>query len=381
MSATVPDLTKKSFPVIDSDGHVNENRVDWVERLGPEFKDVAPRFLNGLHLLVEGQVLPRSVDLLGPTNDPRPHFTKNEKYWANRPGQRDPIARIEDMDEEGIDVAVLFGTYISLTAMGGIVNPRLAAALASSYNDWLHDEFCATNPDRLKAVGVLPMQDPAAAVREIERCAEKGLIGVHTIPQIQRTPLHDPSFDIVWQAAAANDMPMSVHIVNSHGSMADLFQTFGQKHAFVPVDMMAAVTSFVACGVLERNQTLKVSFFEAGVGWLGWLASRLDAHVKLLRNDFPVQSRKPSEWMKSENVFYGVEPDDDFIGHAIEQFGDERLLYSSDYSHFDCECPYTIEELLDNDELSDESRKRIASANATAFFGLETVKPFAASER
>ena len=265
------------------------------------------------------------------------------------------------MDEEGIDVAALFGTYISLTGMGGIRNQKLATALASTYNDWLHDEFCAHAPDRLKAVGVLPMQDPQAAVREIERCAAKGAVGVHTFPHIQRKPLHDPSFDVVWAAAAANNMPMAVHIVNSYGSMADLFDPFGQKHAFVPIDMMGAVTSFVACGILERFPTLKVAFFEAGVGWLPWLAARLDQHVGLLREDFP-ELRHPSEWMKSDNVFFGVEPDDPFISQAIAEYGEDRFLYSSDYAHFDCECPETVEELFDNSD---------AGANAAQFFGIE----------
>lgn len=369
----MPDLSRKTAPVIDADGHVNENRVDWVERLGPEFAHVAPRFLDGLHIFVEGQILPRSQDLLGATNNPRPKVTKSEKYWSNREGQRDPAARIADMDEEGIDIAALFGTYISLTGMGGIRNPKLAAAVASSYNDWLHDDFCSHSPERLKAVGVLPMQDPAAAVKEIERCAARGFVAVHTFPHVQRTPLHDPSFDVVWAASAANNMPMAVHIVNSYGSMADLFETFGQKHAFVPIDMMGAVTSFVACGILENFPALKVAFFEAGVGWLPWLAARLDQHVGLLRDDFPKLTKTPSDWMKSDNVFFGVEPDDPFIAQAIAEYGDDRFLYSSDYAHFDCECPETVEELFDNEELTPESRIKVAGANAARFFGIDAL--------
>jgi len=35
----------------------------------------------------------------------------------------------------------------------------------------------------------------------------------------------------------------------------------------------------------------------------------------------------------------GVEPDDPFIAQAIAEYGEDRFLYSSDYAHFDCECP------------------------------------------
>jgi predicted TIM-barrel fold metal-dependent hydrolase len=375
----MPDLTLKTAPVVDADGHVNENRVDWTERLGAEFADIAPRFVNGLHVMVEGQLLPRSQDLLGPTNNPRPRVQKSDKYWSNRPGQRDPAARLADMDEEGIDIAALFGTYISLTAMGGIEHPGLAVALARAYNDWLHDEFCAEDPERLKAVAVLPMQDPAGSAAEVARAVDKGLLAVHTLPQIQRTPLHDPSFDVVWAAAQESGAPMCVHIVNSHGSMADLFPTFGQKHAFIPVDMMAAVASFVAGGILERFPDLKVGFFEAGVGWVPWLAARLDQHVKLLPDDFPGAERLPSEWLASDNVFFGVEPDDPFIGTAVGAYGEDRFLYSSDYSHFDCECPYTIEELFENPDLTPSGREKIAGGNAATFFGLEKLVPLTRS--
>jgi predicted TIM-barrel fold metal-dependent hydrolase len=350
---------------------VNENRVDWTERLGAKFADMAPRFITGLHVMVEGQVLPRSRDLLGPTNNPRPGVHKAEKYWSNRAGQREPAARLTDMDEEGIDIAALFGTYISLTAMGGIQHPGLAVALARAYNDWLHDEFCAADPERLKAVAVLPMQDPAGAASEVTRVVDKGLLAVHTLPQIQRTPLHDPSFDVVWATAEEAGVPMCVHIVNSYGSMADLFPTFGQKHAFIPVDMMAAVTSFVAGGILERFPNLKVGFFEAGVGWVPWLAARLDQHVSLLPDDFPATERMPSEWLSSDNVFFGVEPDDPFIATAVQTYGEDRFLYSSDYSHFDCECPYTVEELFESPALTVSAREKIAGENAASFFGLE----------
>ncbi len=360
----------KTGTVVDADGHVNENRVNWVERLGPEFVDEAPTFLNGMHLLVEGQVLPRARDLMGPTNNPRPRLSKDSEHWTNREGQRDPIARLADMDVEGIDISALFGSYISLTAMGGIQNPRLAVALARAYNDWLHNEFCSENRDRLKAVAVLPMQDPVAAAGEVERSADNGLVGVHTHPHIQRKPLHDPSFDCVWATAEDAAMPVCIHIVNSYGSMADLFGSFGQKHVFVPVDMMAAVTSFTACGILERFPMLKVGFFEAGTGWLRWLGARLDQHHAILRSDFPPLTRSPSEWLRSENVYFGVESDDPFVGDVVSEYGDGRFLYSSDYSHFDCECPETVQTLFENPNLSRGAKERIAGGNAARFFGL-----------
>jgi predicted TIM-barrel fold metal-dependent hydrolase len=59
-----------------------------------------------------------------------------EKARKGRPGMIDPIERLKDMDAEGIDVAVLFGTQIALT-VNGLMNGELSAALCHAVNEWL----------------------------------------------------------------------------------------------------------------------------------------------------------------------------------------------------------------------------------------------------
>ena len=77
-----------------------------------------------------------------------------------QPGGSDPVARLADMDAEGIDQAVLYptiGLYFSAVA-----DPAAAVALARAYNDWLAG-YCAADPRRLFGAAMLPLQDPAAA--------------------------------------------------------------------------------------------------------------------------------------------------------------------------------------------------------------------------
>ncbi len=79
-----------------------------------------------------------------------------------QPGGSDPVARLRDMDSEGIDQAVLYptiGLYFSL-----VEDPAAAVALAGAYNDWLAG-YCAADPRRLFGAAMLPLQDPAAAAR------------------------------------------------------------------------------------------------------------------------------------------------------------------------------------------------------------------------
>ena len=72
-----------------------------------------------------------------------------DKARGYRAGMVDPVARLKDMDEEGIDVAILFGTQIALT-VNGLMNKELAAVLCHAVNEWLV-EYCSADPKRLLA--------------------------------------------------------------------------------------------------------------------------------------------------------------------------------------------------------------------------------------
>ena len=71
-----------------------------------------------------------------------------------RPGGYDPVARLVDMDDEGIDVAVLYPTAM----LTWIEEADVFGAACRAYNNWLHD-YCAAAPSRLYGVALVPLQD------------------------------------------------------------------------------------------------------------------------------------------------------------------------------------------------------------------------------
>ena len=90
-------------------------------------------------------------------------------------GGRDPRVRLEVLDSEGIDAAVLYGSVAQLFFL--FERPDVAAALCRGYNDWLA-EYCATAPGRLIGVAALPQQDPELAAEELERVVTShGFVG------------------------------------------------------------------------------------------------------------------------------------------------------------------------------------------------------------
>ena len=107
---------------------------------------------------------------------------KSEKATKHRAGMSDPQARLRDMDEEGIDVALLFGTSVTL-CVNGLQDGELAGALCQAINAWLA-EYCAADRRRLRPVALLPCQDPPAAARMLEAAARQGAVAAMVPPNV-----------------------------------------------------------------------------------------------------------------------------------------------------------------------------------------------------
>jgi predicted TIM-barrel fold metal-dependent hydrolase len=90
---------------------------------------------------------------------------------------------------------------------------QIAAAIFRAYNDWLA-EFCRTDPARLKGIAIINLDDVQDGIKELERAARLGLAGA----MITEYPAEDrrydrPEYEPFWAAAAALDLPLSLHTV------------------------------------------------------------------------------------------------------------------------------------------------------------------------
>jgi 2,3-dihydroxybenzoate decarboxylase len=117
-------------------------------------------------------------------------------------------ARLAAMDDAGLDVQVL-----SLNAPGiqAEKDASVAVSRAKAVNDLLA-ETIANNPDRFAGFAALPLQDPQAAAKELERAVEQlGLKGALVNAHTQGRYLDDPALRMLWEYASGLDVPLYLH--------------------------------------------------------------------------------------------------------------------------------------------------------------------------
>jgi predicted TIM-barrel fold metal-dependent hydrolase len=304
--------------VIDADAHKVENPMI--------FRDyVDPAYRNRIGMIVDrlGDQRARVMDynpVTGTTDLPR-IFPKPEGFGKGGFRTLHPETtlgalfnsrRIQDMDQEGVDVHVIYGTF-NLT-FSSIFDKDLAVALCKAYNDYMAED-CRKWGDRLKPIGVVPLQDVDEAVKEMYRCVnELGMVGVATSPNIPiphpaapnafpevRTCKHisHPDFYPILEAAVDLDIALGLHGgpgSDMVGGIADHMETFVLNHIFVQRNQQQmAMARMVFDGAFEKFPTLRIGFVEGGCGWLPDLSHSFHEHWEKRIRDFdPKNPYQPS---------------------------------------------------------------------------------------
>jgi uncharacterized protein len=364
--------------VVDADGHCSEPTDELAKYLPAEYAPRAPRSvkdnLGQSRMLLEGRVWGKSEGLGPSVSGP---FAPHIKH--SRPGMEDPLQRLPDMDEEGIDVAIIFGTPIALT-VNGLRDKGLAAALCHGVNRWLV-EYCAPEPKRLKGVGLIPCQDPPVAARELEFLAQQGIVSAMLPNNVYGINLGDRRFDPIYAAAQEIGMPLSVHPQTGHDGQYGVSGVMGagsermEKYSYVhmtafPFELMIALMHMIGEGVFDRFPRLKVAYMEGGAGWIPFWAERLDEHFEKLRPQWPDCQRKPSEIIKSDQVAFTCEPEEEILPYVLDDIGATQVMYASDYAHWDSEYPESVN-MVDHVLGSREDLKaRVLGQNAIRWFNL-----------
>lgn len=340
------------LPVFDADGHVWEN------------DDELADYFEGNDALRQ--------------RFPTFSFFPSLDGWARgliAPGM-DPVTSAEVwstiLEELGAEGSVLYPT--GGLAHGLIQDPEWAAATATAYNNWLDDRY-TTKDARLFGVGLMPVQEPAAAVVEMGRCQEeRSSFVAMMLPSITRTgrTYGDPFFRPIFEEAERRGMPLAVHGGPSLGMGFDHFRPFIKVHTLEhPIPLFIQLTDMMFSGVFEDFPGLKVAFLEGGSSWVPWMMDRLDYEYGWLKHQAPKLSRRPSEYLRDGEQFWvSAELEEAGLAYCIDAIGSDRVLYPSDYPHERSHDEFggDVPEFLEDARFNDATKRKILHDNAKTFY-------------
>ena len=226
--------------------------------------------------------------------------------------ENDIPTRLKDMDREGIDVSVLFPT--SSFAVTALFERDYAVAYARAYNDFVA-EVCRNSP-RLKAVGLLPFQDPAAAVQEANRAVRQlGLAAIAVATQGMKEHLGAPTFWPIYEELQRLDVPLCVHNRRQGPAGEKRFDSFLFMHTIGrPVETFIQFAGLIYSGIAEQFPKLRVAFLECGsggfpIGWNGWMRngrSAVKSKRRCVRTNRAIMSNGAvgsSRWNRKRRLF------------------------------------------------------------------------------
>ena len=369
---------RNGYRVLDTDAHQMEPPGMWAEYIDPALADRAPRIGdmgNGrVGMCVEGEPITKqdgsypmhSAEFLAAA------ARGMEKHEKSRAAGFRPAARVADMDEHGVDAQVLYPTVGGQILGKEFADLELLRAVCAAYNDWSL-EYCGHAGERLRMAAMLPMQAPDLAVEEARRTAAKGAAAFYVRPNpVSGRNLHHEDNDPVWSTIEDLGLPVCIHDSGSPylPSFGERMETHTSGHILAhPFEAMAAMTSLIWFGVIERHPRLRIVHVEADAGWLPYWLQRMEQHWQFSGNaEHPLLKRRPTEYFKS-NFLVACRGDEMTLPAACELVGDDYLAFNTDYPHPDGTWPAGLD-ALENQPLPDESIKKIYWDNAAPVFGL-----------
>jgi aminocarboxymuconate-semialdehyde decarboxylase len=270
----------------------------------------------------------------------------------------DPAAKIAELRSKGLDAAVVSVApplfYYDLD-----LDPALA--IARAVNDGLA-EFCAAAPDRLRWLASVPLQDPAAAARELERAAGEGCAGVEIATGMADGRRLDAlEFEPFWAQAERLGLPVTLHpaYVERHPGLRDFY--FENVLGFL-FETSIAIERLMAAGVLDRHPELQIVLVHGG-GYFPYQGGRL-RHARTVRTELAGAPEDP--WAYLGRIWFDIVTHDAAaLGYLVERVGAGRVVVGTDLP-FDMALPEPMRLLAD--AVDAETAAQIAEGNPAELY-------------
>jgi predicted TIM-barrel fold metal-dependent hydrolase len=384
----------RNYLYISADSHFESPPEQWTHRVPKQYRDRAPRRIklaDGRDALqIEGHRLVYGGTSLY-AGRPAETFDPSIMDYDNTPGCGSAEQRLREQDEDGVDAEILFSL--------GVRNPAIRdkaafLAIVRGFNDYMAEEYCALDPDRLVAMAVLPNIRAEDDIAEMERCKRMGLKGawLSNYPSGKSYPTAED--DRFWAAALDMDMPLAVHTsfpahVGSRETPLFKYPREPEGERRPPTDFVQRLarqgpyhtgaveaSQMVVGGVFERFPKLQIYWAENNLGWLPYFYEQIDHEYSMNRFwaerhlGLPRLKRLPSEYLR-EHAYWGFF--EDHVGVRLRhEVGVDRMMWSTDFPHVVTRWPNSLKVMESQMQgVPSDERRKMAAGNAIKFFRLE----------
>ncbi|WP_337830131.1 amidohydrolase family protein [Pseudonocardia sp. TMWB2A] len=351
-----PARRRTGFTIVDTDIHPACPPAELMPRLDPAARRRYELF---------GSRVPAPPDVY-----PR---VRNSGYrldaWPEGafPGSDLQLVRDQLLDEFDIDHGVLIPLQ---SHSWGAETPEFAASLCRALNDWVAECWLDREP-RLRSSIAVSLESPELAAAEIRRRSGDPRFCQVLLATGGESGFGRRRYWPIYAAAAEAGLPIAAHTGGLEQHRGAGWPSFYlEEHVWNGNMMGALVTSLLCEGVLTEFPELQVVCVEGGLAWAAPLIWSLDDGWAALREDVPHLDRPPSEILR-EHLWFTTQPieeprDPADLATVIRHLGlGERIMFASDYPHWDFDSPTSAPRLFPAD-----LREPIMGSNACRLYGL-----------
>ena len=399
------------FPVFDADNHMYETTDAFTRHLPAEYAGAIKYVeINGRTKIAVNNRISEYIPnptfnvvappgaqelefkLKNPSSKTKPGDKKPEpppRYIQSIPAYFEPGARIELMDELGIDRAMMWPTLASLLEERLADDPKATHAVIHGFNQWMYEQWTYNFDNRIFPTPIITLPIVDEAIRELEYVVERGakaiLIRPAPVPDFggRRRSLALPEFDPFWQKVQEADLVVGMHASDS-GTQRYLNEWEGHSGEFLPFAhkpspfsaivgadyrmISDVVASIIGHGLATRFPNLRFMPVENGSSWVRPLVQKLEK----------VYERSPDLFDEDPMVAFRrciyVHPfhEEDTIG-LVKVVGPDNVLFCSDYPH--PEGMYDPVTFVDEiEELSPADQAKIMGGNLARIMKVDAEK-------
>ena len=388
----------RNYRIISADSHLQIAAERWTHRVPARYRDQAPRTIqlpDGTDGTVAGeggtvQVFSQGGLVGKPYKDRSPIGGR----FDTAPGAGSSEQRLREQDMDGVDGEIMFNNFNGPAFYSGIKDHDAYLAVNHAWNEFMIDEYCATAPERLMVMGMLPDTGVQDAIDEMEYCARAGFKGVYLYKFPNGDDVPAPEDDRFWAAALDLDIPLTAHVALGFGGRNTRFPhsrdlkevTNGvdpfQKFTQYAVRGAGTALQMIFTGLFDRFPSLRFYFAETQVGWLphfvDMLDDQYDRYIDIATRYTDIKRleryRYPSEYIR-EHFWWGFIRNASGV-RARHEIGLTHMMWSTDFPHAESDWPEAqgvIEEIFAG--VPEDECRQMLSGNVIDYFHLDPELP------